>query len=163
MPNLVGRSKIISMQPKELVNQYLEQVNIMQLATSVDNQPWVITVHYYSDKVFNLYWVSTLERRHSQAIKQNPKVAATILIHENTPEEPYVIGVSVEGTAELIGEQPDEKIGNAYVRKLKKDTNFLSDIAGGQNMYKFYCLKPSKLILFDSKNFPDDPRQEVML
>lgn len=34
------------MNPKALVKEYLAATNIMQLGTSVDNQPWVCTVHY---------------------------------------------------------------------------------------------------------------------
>lgn len=148
------------MELNQLIQQYLEQVNIMQLATSVDNQPWACTIHYYTDSDFNLYWISTLAREHSKHISQNPNVAAAILVHENTPEEPYVIGISVAGTAELIGEKVDEQIGAGYVKKHGKDSSFLPDIASGKNPHKFYRLKPSRIILFDNKNFPDDPRKE---
>jgi uncharacterized protein YhbP (UPF0306 family) len=147
------------MQAEELIKQYLEQVKIMQLATSTDGQPWACTVHYYTDKDFNFYWISTLEREHSKAIAQNPKVAAAILVHENTPKERYVIGISVEGEAELIGEQIAVDIGNSYVEKIGREPSLLSDIALGKNPHKFYRLKPSKIVLFDTKNFPDNPRQ----
>jgi uncharacterized protein YhbP (UPF0306 family) len=148
------------MKPEEIVKQQLPQPNIMQLATSADDKPWVCHIHYYSDEALNFYWVSTVERRHSQDIARNPQVAATILVHKNTPEENYAIGVSVEGTAELIGEQIDEKIGEGYIRKHGKDPSLLSDIASGKNPHKFYRLKPTRIVLFDSKNFPNDPRQE---
>ena len=151
------------MQVEELVKKYLEQINVMQLATCSDDQPRACTVHYYSDENLNFYWISTLARKHSQDIKQNGKVAAAVLVHENTPSENYVIGISVEGVAELIGEHLDKKIGNGYVAKLGKDSNFLPDIASGKNPHKFYRLTPSKIVLFDNKNFPDSPRQELKL
>ena len=151
------------MEPVELVKRYLSQTNVMQLATSDNGQPWACTVHYYSDDDFNFYWISLLSRKHSLDIKQNNKVAAAVLFHENTSAEPYVIGISLEGTAELIGDQIDEKTSVAYIKKLAKDPSLLTNIATGKNQHKFYRLKPSKIILFDSKNFPDDPRQEVVL
>jgi uncharacterized protein YhbP (UPF0306 family) len=151
------------MNPTELVRQHLAQAKIMQLATSADDQPWVVTVHFYADDELNLYWISTLARRHSQAIEQNSKVATTILVHENTAEEPYVIGITIEGVAELIGETPDETVGQGYVAKLNKDDNFLADIASGTNPHKFYRLKPTKIVLFDNKNSPDNPRQEIVI
>jgi uncharacterized protein YhbP (UPF0306 family) len=147
------------MQAEELIKQYVEQAKLMQLATSLNNQPWACTVHYYSDKDLNFYWISTLEREHSQAIAQNPKVAAAILVHENTPEERYVIGISIEGEAELIGEQIAVEIGNSYVEKIGREPSLLSDIALGKNPHKFYRLKPTKIVLFDTKNFQDNPRQ----
>ena len=151
------------MSVEELVRKYLPTVNIIQLATSVSNQPWLCTVHYYSDKNLNLYWCSTLDRRHSREIKQNQQVAAYILIHENTPDEKYVIGISITGTAELIGENIDKQIGEAYVKKLGHKPEFLKEIASGKNQHKFYRLKPNKFVLFDSKNFSDNPRQEWTL
>jgi uncharacterized protein YhbP (UPF0306 family) len=151
------------MQAEKLIRQYVDQIKIMQLATSANDQPWACTIHYYSDKDLNFYWVSTLARKHSKDIAQNPKVAAAILVHENTPEERYVIGISLEGKAELIGEQVDEQIGQDYIQKLGRDASLLSDIASGKNPHKFYRLKPTKIILFDSKNFHDNPRQEMIL
>jgi uncharacterized protein YhbP (UPF0306 family) len=151
------------MQPEELTRQYLEQAKVMQLATSANDQPWACTIHYYSDADRNLYWISTTERKHSQHIAQNPKVAAAILVHLNTPEERYIIGISLQGTAELIGEQLPTQIGQGYIQKLGRDPSLLSDIASGKNPHKFYCLKPSKIVLFDSKNFRDNPRQELAL
>jgi uncharacterized protein YhbP (UPF0306 family) len=147
------------MQAEELIKQYLEQVKVMQLATSINGQPWVCTVSYYSDKDLNFYWISTIEREHSQAIAQNPKVAAAIVVHEGTPEERYIIGISLEGEAELLGEQIPVDIGKSYIEKTGREPSLLSDIALGKKPDKFYRLKPSKIVLFDTKNFRDNPRQ----
>jgi uncharacterized protein YhbP (UPF0306 family) len=148
------------MKPEDLTKQYLAQVNIMQLATAADGQPWACTVHYYSDDDFNLYWISTLERKHSQDIAQNPKVAAAVLVHENTAEEPYVIGISITGTAELLETGVPPEAVSGYATKHGKDSD-LADIASGQNAHKFYRLKPSQIVLFDNKNFAADPRQQL--
>lgn len=143
-----------------LLKEYLPTINVMQLATSANNQPWVCTVHYYSDDQFNIYWCSTLERRHSQEIKQNPKVAAAILVHENTPVEKYVIGISVEGTAELVGGQVDEAILNGYAQKHHTSSSFVENVRSGKEPHKFYKLSPSNIVMFNNKDFPDNPRQE---
>jgi uncharacterized protein YhbP (UPF0306 family) len=145
---------------KKSISNYLNQVRVMQLATSIDDQPWACTVHYFSDEDCNLYWVSTETREHSQNIARNPKVSAAILVHENTPDEPYVIGISIAGKAELIGAYIPDQIGSAYIRKLGRNPSLLTDIANGKDPHKFYRLKPSRIVLFDSKNFPDNPRQE---
>lgn len=143
-----------------LIKQYLEQARIMQLATSANDKPWACTVHYYSDKDLNIYWISTLEREHSKNIAKNPHVSAAILIHEDTPEEQYVIGMSLEGDVELIGEQMPEQIGQSYIQKLGRPATLLTDIATGKNPHKFYRLKPSRIVLFDSKNIAGNPRRE---
>lgn len=151
------------MKLKDLIRHYLNNARLMQLATSVDSQPWVCTVHFYSDKNLNFYWMSTLARRHSKEIEQNKKVAIAILIHEDNPKEEYVIGISAEGNARLISRGKTEKIGSEYIKKLDKDPDLLKDILEDRNPHRFFCLKPSKIVLFDSKSFPDNPRQELNL
>ncbi len=142
-----------------LLQQYLPQVNVMQLATSVNDQSWTCTVHYYTDSDFNLYWISTEAREHSVNIARNPNASAAILVHENTTTENYIVGISIAGTAKLIGQLPADGIGKAYIHKLDKDPALLSDIASGKNPHRFYCLTPTRIVLFDSKSFPDQPRQ----
>jgi len=148
---------------KKLLLDHLEKARVMQLATSVNNHPWVCTVHFYVDADFNFYWISTPARRHSEEIKQNPHVSATIKIHEDTPTESYVIGITVEGTAKLLTADETKKVGKHYFSKLKKDPMLLDDILTGKNPHKFYRLTPSNIVLFDSKNFPDNPRQEYTI
>lgn len=146
---------------QELIREYLPAVNVMQLATAgLDGQPWVSTVHYYSDENWNFYWISTREKRHSQIIEQNPKVSVAIVVHENTPDEQYIIGISIEGAAECIGQQIDEQIESKYTQKLHKPPQLMVDIRSGKNPHHFYRLRPTKIVLFDTKIFPDNPRQE---
>lgn len=146
---------------KKLINDYLNTARVMQLATSVDNQPWACSVHFYSDDDLNFYWVSMTTRRHSEEIEQNRKVAITVKIREDTPSEKYVIGISAEGTAGLMSNEEVEKIGNEYIKKLGKDPKLLEDSLAGKSPFKFYKFTPTKIVLFDVKNFPDQPRQEI--
>ncbi len=148
---------------KKLLHDHLKKARVMQLATSVNNKPWACTLHFYSDEDLNFYWISTPVRRHSQEIEKNPNVAIAIKIHEDTPTEKYVIGIAAEGIAELLSENEIEKIGNKYVDKLIKDPSILNDILSGKNPHKFYRLKATNIVLFDTKHFPDNPRQELQL
>ena len=144
---------------EELIREFLPSKNVLQLATSVNNQPWVCNVHYYSDDDLNMYWISTPQRRHSEEIKQNPRVAVVIKVHENTPNENYIIGLSAEGTAELAGRDLGQ-INEAYMKKLDKPAQLMADIKDGSNPHEFYKFSPTKFVLFDTKNFPKEPRQE---
>ncbi len=147
--------------PKVLAKQYLTQQNVMQLATVANNQPWACTVHFYADEDMNLYWISKDFREHSKHIAANPKVAATVLVHENTPKENYVIGLSFAGGAEIASQQTAGKILPPYMSKLAKDPAVSAGILAGEGTDKLYCLKPSRGILFDTRNFPNSPRQEI--
>ena len=148
---------------RQVIKKYLESRNVMQLASVVDGQPWVCNLHYYSDDDLNIYWISTEARRHSVEIKQNQKVAAAVLVHENTPEEKYIIGLSIEGTAELLGQDPAGQISQKYTEKLQKPAQLMADIKSGKNPHKFYLLKPTKFMLCDTKEFPDAPWQELRI
>jgi nitroimidazol reductase NimA-like FMN-containing flavoprotein (pyridoxamine 5'-phosphate oxidase superfamily) len=147
---------------EDLIRQYINQVNILQLATSKDDQPWIVTVYFYADENHNIYWNSRPNRRHSQDIESNPNVAAILLIHENTASEDWVIGLTISGQAKII-ENLDDKLSEVYISKLLKDPDLPAKIKNGTDPAKWYRLKPSSLVLFDTKDFPTDPRQEVTL
>lgn len=147
------------MSVEELIRKYVPTKNVMQLATTRDNQSWSCNVHFYSDNDLNLYWISEPGRRHSLEIQDNPNVSAAIKIHENTVEEDYVIGIALQGTAELMGEF-DENVAAAYKDKLSKNETFVDDMKNDRKPYKFYKLTPTKFVMFNTKDFEDNPRQE---
>ena len=72
----------------------------MSLATVNGDQPWVCEVHFAYDDNPNLYWRSKTDRRHSQEIVANPKVASNIVKQHGLNDSPD--GVYFEGTAELL-------------------------------------------------------------
>jgi uncharacterized protein YhbP (UPF0306 family) len=146
---------------KELIQEHLKNERVMQLATSIDNKPWVCNVHFYADDKLNVYWASTPERRHSKDIEQNSHIAIAIKIHEDTPDERYVIGLSAEGNAHMLSVEEAERIEEAYVNKIGTPPALLNDIKEGK--IRFYRLKSVRFVLFDTKNFPENPRQEYAL
>ena len=148
------------MNAKDLVRQYLPGVNIMQLSTSADDQPWTCNLHYYADHDLNLYWLSNPARRHSKEIEKNPKVSAAILVHENSDPKDFVIGISMQGTARQLSIDEAKEIAPSFKEKLHTDQVFLDEILAGKNPHVFYKLKPTNGVLFDNKNFPDESRQE---
>jgi uncharacterized pyridoxamine 5'-phosphate oxidase family protein len=143
------------MDPRQLAKEYLQQIKIMQLATAENNQPWVCTVHFYADDQLNLWWCSQVNRKHSQQLAKNPWASATVMVHENTPEKNYVIAVTAAGQAELVEDIP-AATREAYITKLDRPDHLLPPV----NMQQFYRLKPDSVVVFDTKNFPQNPRQE---
>jgi uncharacterized protein YhbP (UPF0306 family) len=107
--------------------------------------------------------LSTVDRRHSKEIAKNPKVALTIKVHENTSNEDYVIGISLEGTAGLLDENEYESVAKSYQSKHGTSDAFINSVLSGENPHKFYKFVPQTAVLFDNKNFPKDPRQEWTL
>ena len=148
------------MSPQDLAATYINSARVMQLATAHDNKPYVVNVHYYADEAGNLYWVSYQSTRHSKEIEANPKACAVIKVHEDTPEENWIIGLTIEGSVEYLGAEPGEGIAHAYQAKLDKPQQLMDDIAAGIKPIGFYRFTPKSYSLFDTKNFPKDPKQE---
>jgi uncharacterized protein YhbP (UPF0306 family) len=147
---------------KTLIREHLASQNIMQLATAGDDGPWACNIHYYSDDQLNIYWVSSETSAHSLHIAQNHKVSTAILVHEDSPEANYVIGFSIAGTAEIVSDDKIDKVAKGYGAKFSKRSDELAKSLKGAGPMHFYCLKPTKIVLIDSKNFPDKSRQELI-
>lgn len=131
-----------------------------QLATSANGQPWVCSVYYVVDDELNLYWLSFPNRRHSQEIGKNNKVAITIAVKTDLP----VVGLQAEGAAELVKDSKQiEKITKLYVDRYNAGQNFYNNFLEGKNKHMMYKFTPKKFTLFDEVNFPEDGYQEFLM
>lgn len=147
------------MELESLIRSYVDQAHTMQLATSVDDQPWSCSVYYVADERFNLYWASLPTRRHSREIEVNGRVAAAITL-ETAVDKP-VVGLSIEGTAALVERPADIKpIAIRYGQRFDRDQQWVRDFSAGRTQHKLYKLVPRSIVLFDEQNFAGDPRQE---
>lgn len=148
------------MSPREIASQAINQRKILQLATTKADTPWIVTVHFLADEAFNLYWISRMDRRHSQEIRGNAHAAATILVHENVAGEDWVTAITISGEAEEL-DGVDARVAKAYLEKLDKKPEEVESAASGQGQARFYRLKPNQISLFDNKNFPEEPKQII--
>ncbi len=148
------------MEVSSLIKKYLQEAKMMQLATAVDNQPWVCNVWFAADENLNIYWFSSTTRRHSQEIKSNPKVAAAI-VTQHDPKGETGVGIQVEGTAEELNDAGDiakaRKVYEGRIFDAKAIDNLINN---SDKPHRFYRLKPELFVLFDPINFPDETRQE---
>lgn len=148
---------------EQSIRSNLKAARIMQLASSANNQSWICTVHFVADKDLNIYWFSKTDRRHSKEIAKNSKVSVYFLVHEDKPDEKYVIGITAEGTARLVDANDEVSNVKAYINKLDLSQNFLDNVLSGKEPHKLYKFVPSSFVLFDNKNFPEQARQEFSL
>lgn len=145
------------MNKQNLIKKYLQDGRVMQLATSVGDQPWVCTVYYVMDRNFNIYWLSFPSRRHSQEISKNNKVAITVPVKFELP----VVGVQAVGIAEEVVDQATVKVVmDLYSSKYDAGHSFYENFKEGTNRHQMYKLIPSNFVLFDELNFPKASRQE---
>ncbi len=150
-----GESKL-----RDLIANYLKEAKLMQLATSVNGQPWVCSVWFAADRNLNIYWFSSATRRHSEEVAENPKVAGAIALPQTPKDTPR--GVQFQGIAELLTRKTDiAKAVLAYAGRVFT-IDKIGDLIKNKN-HHFYRIKPTKFVLFDAVNFPDSPRQELIL
>lgn len=157
-PVLVGQQA-----PKtaeEYVDEYLSLGQIMQLATSNDNNPWISTVYYIADSERNLYWLSVPERRHSKEVTNNPQVAIAVAIKQDIP----VIGIQAAGAVDVVTDSDVvEMILAAYVKKYDgAGKDFHQRFVEGKNKHQLYKLTPDTLVLFDEAHFKENPAQKII-
>lgn len=139
---------------KQELTRHLEQGRVMQIATSRDNKPWVVSVFYVVDNEYNFYWLSLPERRHSQEVHDNPNAAITIAIKQDLP----VIGIYAEGKVTVSQNQSEvKKVAKAYVKKYDSAKTFYNRFTKGINHHWVYKLRPSTITLFDEYNNEDNP------
>lgn len=145
-----------------LIKKYLKEAKLMQLATSIDNQPWVCSVWFAADDNMNIYWFSSINRRHSIELLKNKKVAAAIVFPQ-TPSDPPR-GLQLEGTAKLLTNKSDiAKAISVYKDRIFSESKIKEFAEHKERPHKFYKIKPKKYVLFDVVNFPKNPRQEYLL
>lgn len=146
---------------KTTIGRNLASGRLLQLATVNQSQPWICTVYFVHDEQLNLYWLSWPERRHSQEIAQNDKVAAAIVVK---PDQP-VIGIQAEGRAEIVkNDRTVTEVLDKYVKKYAAGKDFIRNYQAGTNHHQLYKFVPTKYVLFDEHNFSgDQARQELVL
>lgn len=142
---------------QSLVQKYLSEAEIFQLATSKGAQPWICNLHFIADEQSNVYWISKTTRRHSEEIASNPNAAITIAVKTDRP----LIGLQAEGTAEIVTDTAHVgTIMDTYMQRHGTDKAFVDTIVDGTNEHKLYAFHPKHFSLFDQVNFSDQPSQE---
>ena len=149
----------------KLINEYLNEAKLMQVATTKGNKPWVSSVWYVHDEDWNLYFISRRNRRHSFELKGNPNVAGTITVPHTKGSGEKVRGLQFEGTAHDLTDEPEEleKTNKLYLAKYPMAEDIPLEKLNDQKWAAtFYVIHPSSFVLFDEVNFPDDSRQEYL-
>ena len=147
------------MKLRKLIEEYLKEAKLMQLATSIDNQPWVCSVWFAEDEDLNIYWFSSTTRRHSEEVLKNNKVVGVIALPQ-TPKDPPR-GLQFQGVAELLTKQDNiDKAISVYQDRIFPKEKIDELMEDDEKPHKFYKVKPILFVLFDAVNFPDNSRQE---
>lgn len=148
-----------SLDIEQTIREYLPQVIHMSLATTAGNKPWVCEVHYAYDDELNLYFVSSVERRHSEEIRSNHHVAGNIVTQHFLNQK--VRGVYFEGTAKQLEDL--EEMQHAYKTYTKRYAGSpqLAQVAQAKGNARFYKVTVSDFYVLDG--YVSDPPQKFHL
>lgn len=145
---------------RELVKDYLDQQKLMQLCTVNEGNPWACSVWQAADDDLNIYFFSWDGRRHSLEIEKDQRVAGALALPLTPADKPR--GLQFEGNAvEVTDEDEIKKAKGLYQDRIFSTEQIDAFIAHAERPHVFYKIQPSKFVLFDTVNFPDDPRQEL--
>lgn len=147
---------------RKLIEDYLKEAKLMQLATSVGDQPWICSVWFAADSDLNIYFFSSLTRRHSQEITKNNKVAGAMVLPQTPADPPR--GLQFQGTVEMLESQEDiDKAISVYADRIFSKEKIEEFMNNEEKPHKFYKVTVSQFVLFDGVNFPDNSRQTLDL
>ncbi|MBI3443059.1 pyridoxamine 5'-phosphate oxidase family protein [Candidatus Woesebacteria bacterium] len=150
------------MKLRKLIEDYLKEVKMLQVATAKDNQPWACTVYFAFDEKLNLYWISKPSRRHSEEIRNNDKVAGVIVLSHAPGDK--VRGIQFQGVAKELTNKNEAKPGmKYYAKRYGMKPERVNAILDGTDGHVCYKITPTLYVLFDEVNFPDNPRQEYKI
>lgn len=131
----------------------------MQLATVGENGPWICSVYFVADEHNNLYWTSARKRQHSKEIVSNPKVAATI-VHDSERKR----AVQISGEAREVSLEDAVRVNQLYANKFgDKPARLQEVLANAPEGRAYWVLKPQVISLWDEHNFPEKPKQQLIL
>ncbi len=140
----------------DIIKQYLGNNVVMQLATVQDGKPRICTVHYAFDDDLQLYWSSSTSSNHSQAIEKQSDTSVGILQSADLKQ-----CIHVEGQAYKTSGDDAVKAYGQYTKRFGEDPDRIYKINAGAEMVEaYYILKPTRAVLIDAQNFPNNPRQE---
>ncbi len=123
----------------------------MQLATSIDDRPWVCSVWFAADDDLNIYWLSSAKRRHSAEVMQNSKVAGTMVLPQTPADKSR--GLQFEGIAEVLTEPSDiEKAKTVYKDRIFPLEKIEEFMASSSHPHHFYRIRPTRFVFYDALN-----------
>ena len=132
--------------PEEVLS-YLDQHQVLTLATIGSDGPWAAAL-FYVNKTFTFYFLSAAHTRHSRNITENPHVAATI--QEDYIDWRSIKGIQLEGNVSQLQGAGQQRAISLYEDKYPFIKSATSQIRLGLAKANWYRLVPSRLYFIDN-------------
>lgn len=142
---------------KSKILKYLQENDLMSLATSLNDKPWSCALLFVNDKDFNFYIYSAKNTLHCKQFKKNPKVAFSVN-HESSKGDFEGLQISGQVVRFKIKEMP--KVIKMFIKKYPyskswfgkdKIKQLISKVAKSQ----FYKIKATKIYYLEKDNLSE--------
>ena len=137
------------MDVREKIKSLLERNQILALATTNGSETHACNLHYYSDRDFNLYFVSKKERQHCEDILAHPEVAVCIYDPEHHDDN-VVSGIQLRGicTPFTVNDGLDQM--KAFYEKFPEKYNGeMTEILENYDFRSFFKIEPKRIRVID--------------
>lgn len=128
---------------------YLQDHNVLTLATIGPTGPWASAVFYVSSG-FDLYFLSSPNSRHGVNLASDPRVSATV--QEDYSEWIDIKGIQMEGHVKRLDSVESAQARTLFAEKFPftRLEQTASVIANAMNKAAWYRLQPSDLYFVDN-------------
>ena len=134
----------------QTVLDYIDDKNVMTLATQGETGPWAAAVFFANDE-FSFYFLSSPTTRHCKNMAINPRVSATIQLDYDNWQD--IKGVQMEGEVILLDGAEKAMALARYGAKFPVVSTALKspkDIASAMSKASWYKLVPDRLYYIDN-------------
>ena len=132
---------------REQTIAYLEQHQVMTLATSDGSDLWAAAVFYVNDKL-SFYFLSASHTRHAQHIAANPWIAATV--QEDYADWKDIKGVQLEGPVHRLQGDARQQAMELYHAKYPFVSGVVGQLAAALAQMNWYQIIPARLYFIDN-------------
>jgi uncharacterized protein YhbP (UPF0306 family) len=149
---------------RQILEEYVTSGTLMQVASlSDDGHPSMCNVWYHvAFRPDRLYFISRHDRVHSGNIKNDERVAGSIVAIPLTGLGQTVRGVTFIGNAYELNAEARSELDSFLKRWPNAQKAISSDrVARDETFSRLYEIRVSAWVLFDEENFPEAPRQSV--
>lgn len=145
--------------------KFIKSQKLMVVATSNNDEVWVVNVYMSTDDTGIIYFISPTETKHSQMILKNPKVAFSIAWYDssNHKNRKGIQGLGICQPAKNENEiQIGVKLHNQNFPEFKERIT-IDWIHNNEWGSKIWVLKPSFIKYWDDEVYGDKESEEFNL
>lgn len=143
---------------KQFADELITQSKAMQLATQDSGNLWICTLTPAVGEDWTIYWVSQKTARHSVELTANQSVAVAMVRDPSVRQ-----GIQMQGTAAQVTNEELIQAHKIFCKRYGDRPELLTEAQSPEKTARtYYKFTPTTVVMFDTVNFPKEPRQQIL-